>query len=211
MATGPAGFPGGVFPQLRRCEKTPEMRKRVRQRAGADRRLRTRRASARPLKEKGGEDQARPPGADGRGRLRPAAIECDRMRPAAAETTPRGNRRAAHGSARLCGGQGTGRPTSRAAHGICRAREKKKRGRGPCGPRPLKKTGGALLSRGQIPQYPRRWGPSLPCSGWERVFPPLSGRRQIRTPEIRGKSNAQSGFGRAARSRSFGEPHRLHK
>ena len=36
-----------------------------------------------------------------------------------------------------------------------------------------KKTGGVLLSHRRVLQDPRRWGPSLPCSEWERVFPPL--------------------------------------
>ena len=43
---------------------------------------------------------------------------------------------------------------------------------------PLEKMpGGVLLSRGRLPQYPRRWGSSLPCSGWERVLHPRYGRQ----------------------------------
>ena len=37
--------------------------------------------------------------------------------------------------------------------------------------------GGALLSHGRLPQYPRHWGPSLPCSEWERVLPPRHGHQ----------------------------------
>ena len=40
-----------------------------------------------------------------------------------------------------------------------------------------KNLGGALLSRGRLPQYPRHWGPSLPCSEWERVLPPRHGHQ----------------------------------
>ena len=40
-----------------------------------------------------------------------------------------------------------------------------------------KNPGGALLSRGRLPQYPRHWGPSLPCSEWERVLPPRHGHQ----------------------------------
>ena len=40
-----------------------------------------------------------------------------------------------------------------------------------------KNLGGALLSHGRLPQYPRHWGPSLPCSEWERVLPPRHGHQ----------------------------------
>ena len=51
---------------------------------------------------------------------------------------------------------------------------------GPAMPDPgawKKNLGGALLSRGRLPQYPRHWGPSLPCSEWERVLPPRHGHQ----------------------------------
>ena len=49
--------------------------------------------------------------------------------------------------------------------------------------------GGALLSHGRTPQYPRRRGPSLPCSEWERVLPPLHGHREKPVPTVVGKEN----------------------
>ena len=44
------------------------------------------------------------------------------------------------------------------------------------------KPGGVLLSHRRVLQYPRRWGPSLPCSEWERVLPPLYGHRENPAP-----------------------------
>ena len=84
---------------------------------------------------------------------------------------------------------------------------KKEGGRRPRGLRPPEiKPGGVLLSHRRILQYPRRWGPSLPCSEWERVFPPLSGRRKKASPGGPGKkANAQSGAdGAATRPRFSG-------
>ena len=37
--------------------------------------------------------------------------------------------------------------------------------------------GNVLLSHGRLPQYPRRWGSSLPCSEWKRVLHPRYGHQ----------------------------------
>ena len=87
---------------------------------------------------------------------------------------------------RRSGDRARRRPRGRRAH-------KKKGGRRPCGLRPPKiKPGGFLLSRRRILQYPRRWGPSLPCSEWERVLPPLHGRRENPAPGEPGKKPTHS-------------------
>ena len=51
---------------------------------------------------------------------------------------------------------------------------------------PEENLGGALLSRGRLPQYPRHWGPSLPCSEWERVLPPRHGHQGKETEDEEG-------------------------
>ena len=65
-----------------------------------------------------------------------------------------------------------------------------------------KNPGGALLSHGRLPQYPRHWGPSLPCSEWERVLPPRHGHQ--------GKRNGRRVLLRAAAAtpRSGRQSHR---
>ena len=44
---------------------------------------------------------------------------------------------------------------------------------------PQNNPGNLLLSHGRLPQYPRRRGPSLPCSEWERVLRPRHRYREI--------------------------------
>ena len=43
---------------------------------------------------------------------------------------------------------------------------------------PQNNPGNELLSRGRLPQYHRRRGPSLPCSVWLRVFLPRNSHRK---------------------------------
>mgnify|MGYP007131777230 CR=1 FL=1 len=73
------------------------------------------------------------------------------------------------------------RPTGSKINEIIPVR-KKEEARRPFGRRASKKPGGVLLSHRRVLQYPRRWGPSLPCSEWERVFPPLYGHRENPAP-----------------------------
>ena len=81
---------------------------------------------------------------------------------------------------------------------LSRARRdgKKRKGRPICSiGRPRKKNlGGALLSRGRLPQYPRHWGPSLPSSEWDRVLPPRHGHQGKIQPKKKTPQNRENGF-----------------